>query len=128
MITYEADERQRILTVVMNGMISEADLDEAMTALQNEYPAVGVHAMGGERGGFRMLVDWEHLEGWEKGAKTVGTMLAKTIGDAVCKVAVVADAKWSEEQPHLADVAKQAKVRFFPPDKREDALIWLRAP
>jgi hypothetical protein len=128
MITYEADDRQRILTVVMTGMISEADLDAAMTALQNDCPAVGVHIIGGERGGFRMLVDWEHLDGWEKGAKTVGTMFAKWISDAVRKVAVIADAKWSEEQPRLADVAKHAKVGFFPPSQRQDALAWLRAP
>lgn len=128
MITYEADEKQRILTVVMTGMIREADLDQAMTALQNEYPAVGVHIVGGEHGGFRMLIDWEHLEGWEKGAKTVGTMFGKCIGDAIRKVAVIADARWSAEQPRLADVAKHAQIRFFLPAGREDALTWLHAP
>ncbi|MFO1153142.1 MAG: STAS/SEC14 domain-containing protein [Rhodospirillales bacterium] len=127
MITYQADEKQRILTIVVNGMITESDLDAAMSALQNEYPAVGVHLLGGERGGFRMLVDWEHLEGWEKGAKTAGTVFARCITDAVSKIAVIAAAKWSGEQERLADVAKNATVRFFLPSDRDDALSWLHA-
>ena len=55
----------------MKGMISEGDIDGAIEALQAEYPAVGVHMHGGgERGGFSMLVDWQDLKGWERGAKT----------------------------------------------------------
>jgi len=128
MITLKIDEVDRILTVEMQGLISEADLDRAIEALQSQYPAVGVHLLGGEGGGFSMCMDWEKLEGWEKGAKTVGMITAKAIGDAVRRVAVIADAKWSDEQPRVADAAKQAQVRFFPPEQREGALAWLRKP
>jgi hypothetical protein len=122
MITLKIDEVDRILTVEMEGLISEADLDGAIDALQSKYPAVGV------RGGFSMCIDWHKLEGWEKGAKTVGMITAKAIGDAVRRVAVIADAKWSDEQPRVADAAKQAQVRFFSPEQREGALAWLRKP
>ena len=125
MITYEADEKQRILTVVVKGMITESDLDAVMTGLQEQYPAIGVHIKGGEPGSYRVLLDWEHLEGWEKGTKTVGTMFSKCIGTAVRKCAVIAEGKWSGEQARLADVAKHATVRFFLPSEREDALDWL---
>ncbi|MFO1127695.1 MAG: STAS/SEC14 domain-containing protein [Rhodospirillales bacterium] len=124
MITHQADDRRRFLTVIVNGMISEADLDAAMAALEKENPAVNVHLVG-DAGSVRMLIDWEHLEGWEKGAKTAGTMFAKCIGDGARKIAVIADPKWSEEQPRLADAAKHATVRFFPPSERDDALRWL---
>jgi Protein of unknown function (DUF3478). len=127
MIKLKADDRQRILTIEVEGMISEADLDRAMEALQADYPAVGVHLRGGERG-FRMLIDWERLEGWEKGAKTVGTLLGRMVGDAARKVAVIADARWADEEERLADVAKQAAIRFFPPSEREQALSWVTAP
>ncbi|MGZ9021498.1 MAG: hypothetical protein ACXW3S_16445, partial [Rhodoplanes sp.] len=63
-------------------MITEADIDGAIDALQEQYPAVGVHLRGGERG-FNILADWQDLQGWEKGAKTLGTLTTKTIGGAV---------------------------------------------
>ena len=128
MIRFEVDEAERILTIVAEDMISEADIDGALDMLQSRYPDVGLHLRGGERGGFRVLFDWEKLAGWELGAKTIGTISGKFIADAVRKVAVVANAKWSDEQPRLADVANKAQVRFFAPDRREDALSWLRTP
>jgi hypothetical protein len=71
------------IAFLTKGMISEGDIDGAIDMLQKEYPAVGVHLRGGERGRFSMLVDWQGLEGWEKGAKTLGTLTTRTIGDAV---------------------------------------------
>lgn len=127
MIELKFDDENRILTIVMQGMISEADLDATMDALHARYPQVGVHVKGGDRGGYCALVDWETLEGWEKGAKTVGTMMSKLIGDAVRKLAVIADNQWSDEQPRLADIAKHAKVRFFAPGQRAEARAWLEA-
>ena len=127
MINLKVDDADRILIVEMKGMISEADIDAAIDALQTKYPAVGVHLRGGEGGGFNMLVDWQDLEGWEKGAKTLGTLTIKTIGDAVRKVAVIAGAQFADEQPRLADVHKQAVVRFFPPGQEDQAFAWLRS-
>jgi hypothetical protein len=126
MIKLTANDADRILNVEMKGMVSEADIDGAIEVLQAKYPAVGVHLRGGEHGGFSMLVDWQDLEGWEKGAKTLGVITTKTIGDAVRKVAVIAGPKFADEQPRLADIAPQAKVRFFPPGHGEEALAWLR--
>ena len=127
MINFKVNDADRILFIEMKGMISEADIDSAINALQAQYPAVGVHLRGGERGGFRILVDWQDLEGWEKGAKTLGTVTTKTIGDAVRRIAVIAGAQFSDDQPRLTDVAPHAAVRFFPPQRREDALAWLRS-
>jgi hypothetical protein len=127
MINLKVDDADRILIVEMKGMISEADIDAAIDAFQAQYPEVGVHLRGGQRGGFSMLVDWQDLEGWEKGAKTLGTLTTKTIGDAVRKIAVIAGAQFADEQPRLADIAKQAVVRFFAPGRGEDALKWLRS-
>jgi hypothetical protein len=126
MIKLEVNDADRILIVHMEGIISEADIDGAIDALQARYPAVGVHLRGGEHGGFSVLADWQDLEGWEKGAKTLGTLTTKTIGDAVRKIAVVAGPRFADEEPRLADVAKQAEVRVFPVGDREDALAWLR--
>ena len=125
MINLEINDADRILIVEMTGMISEADIDGAIDTLQARYPAVGVHLRGGERGGFSMLADWQDLEGWEMGAKTLGTVTARTFGDAVRRIAVVAGGQFAAEQPRLDDIARQAEVRFFPPGQREDAMAWL---
>lgn len=127
MITLKADERQRILTVEAAGMISEADLDAAIDSLEKDYPAVGVRLRGGERG-FKMLLDWERLDGWEKGAKTLGTVTSRLIADTARKVAVIADERWADERSRLVDLAKGAQVRFFSPTDREKALAWVAAP
>jgi hypothetical protein len=126
MIKVTADEATRILTVEAHGMVSEADIETALDNLQERFPQVGVRLSGGAKGGIRMFLDWEHLEGWEMGAKTSGTMAGKMMSDVVHRVAVVADAKWKDEQERLADVGKRANVRFFTLDQREKAMQWLR--
>jgi len=127
MIKLLADEPARILIVDMRGMVSEADIDGAIEAFQESYPQVGVRIRGGERGGFSILADWQQLEGWEKGAKTLGTLTMKMIGDAVRKIAVVADDRHADELPRLSDVAKNADVRLFSPYNRAAAIAWLES-
>ena len=127
MINLKVNEADRILFIEMKGMISEADIDGAIDALQAQYPAVGVHLREGGRGSFSVLSDWQDLEGWEKGAKTLGTVTTRTIGDTVRKIAVISGAQFGDEQSRLMDVAPRAAVRFFPPQRREDALAWLRS-
>jgi hypothetical protein len=126
MIKLKANDAERILIIEMSGMISETDIDGAIEALQAEYPAVGVHLRGGEGGAFSMLADWQDLEGWEKGAKTLGMVTSKTIGDAVRKIAVISGPQFADEEARLADIAPRASIRFFAPERRDDALAWLR--
>ena len=126
MIRFSVDKSDRILVVELSGIVSEGDIDGAIEELQLQYPGVGVHLRGGDAGGFKMLADWQNLEGWEKGARTLGTITLKTIGDAVRKVAVVADAEFKDEEARFADVAPTAVVRFFPSGQREAAQAWLR--
>lgn len=127
MINLEMHDAERILVMEMKGLLSEADIDQAIETLQARYPAVGVHLRGGERGGFSVLLDWRDLEGWEMGAKTLATITGRTIGDAVRKVAIVADPRHADEQQRVADIAPLAEVRLFPTTARDEAMAWLRA-
>lgn len=125
MITIKVDDASRILIIEMTGMIREADIDGAADTLQRDYPGVGVHVRGEGRP-FSILADWRALQGWEKGAKTLGTVLTRATGDAAKKVAVVSDDRFADEQPRLADAFPGATVRFFPPSQSEQAMAWLR--
>jgi hypothetical protein len=125
MIKLTPDEDERVLVVELHGTISEDDYDQAAEQLQKSYPQFGVRLRGGTRGGIGLLLDYGALEGWELGAKTLGTISGKMISDVVRRVAVVADDRWSDEEQRLADVAGKAEVRMFKPDERVQARAWL---
>ncbi len=124
MINLKVDEANRILIIKMAGIVSEDDIDRAIDTLQQHYPGVGIHIRG-EGGSVSILADWQELEGWERGAKTLGTVTNKTIGDLVSKVAVITDERFAEEKPRLMDVSAHATVRFFSSAQRDDAMAWL---
>jgi hypothetical protein len=106
-------------------VISEADINSAFADLESRYPQVSVRLRGGTVVPIGVFVDWEHLTGWGKGAKTLGTITGKTLGDVVHKVAIVADKKWRDELPRIADMGKQSEVRFFSVDNRDEAWRWI---
>lgn len=126
MLSLKVLEADRILVVEAAGMMSESDIDGAMDALQKEYPSVGVRIRGEATGGYSMLLDWQALEGWQTGAKTFGTISARTIGNAARKIAIVADEKFQDERERIEDAAPGAAVRFFATGRFDDALAWLR--
>jgi hypothetical protein len=114
-----------VLVVELHGMISEDDYDQAAEQLEKRYPQIGLRLRGGTGGGIGVLLDYGALEGWELGAKTLGTISGKMISDVVRRVAVVADDRWRDEEQRLADVADKAEVRMFKPGERAQARAWL---
>jgi hypothetical protein len=40
-------------------------------------------------------------------------------------VAIVADEKWRDEVPRIADMGKQSEVRFFSVESRDEAWRWI---
>ena len=125
MIKLTANDADRVLVVELQGMVSEADYDRAMEQLEQKYPQFSVRVRGGTRGSIGVLLDYGALEGWEKGAKTLGTITGKMIGDVVRRIALVADDRWADEEQRLADVATRAEVKMFKPAERAQALAWL---
>ena len=125
MMTIKPDEANRVLVIETRGMVSEADIDKAFADLEERYPQVSVRLRGGTGVPIGVFVDWEHLTGWEKGVKTLGTITGKTLGDVVHKVAIVADEKWRDEVPRIADMGKQSEVRFFSVESRDEAWRWI---
>jgi hypothetical protein len=125
MMIIKPDEANRVLVIEAHGMISEADIDRAFAELEACYPEVSVRLRGGTGVPIGVFVDWEHLTGWQRGAKTLGTITGKTLGDVVHKVAIVADEKWRDEVPRIADMGKQSEVRFFHLQNRDQAWRWI---
>ncbi|MCU0839919.1 MAG: STAS/SEC14 domain-containing protein, partial [Rhodospirillales bacterium] len=112
MIEFETDEANRVLTITMTGMITVEAIDRALDRLEAQFPQVDVRIAGGEDGGVGVLLDYEHLQGWEQGAKVAGTITGKMLGDVVRRCAIIGEEKWRDEEERVADVSKRAKVRF----------------
>jgi hypothetical protein len=125
MIKLTPNDADRVLVIELHGMVSEDDYDQAMEQLDQKYPQFGVRFRGGTGGGIGVLLDYGALEGWEQGAKTLGTITGKMMSDVVRRVAVVADDRWRDEQQRIADIAARAEVMMFKPAERDQARAWL---
>lgn len=127
MIEVLQSEDKTIITLKMSGMISDADFDDTEEKLLEILgPEAEVRVRGANDGAYRVLLDWEALDGWEKGVKTLGTLTAMAFSDLIGRVAIVGDERWRDEVPRVEDACKRARVRFFPAAQREAALAWLR--
>ena len=110
--------KDRVIALKMTNMISAAEIDRCAEAIGP--------LLDDERRDF-ILLDWSELEGWEVGAKSVGTQFGMKSWASVVRIAIVAEPKWEDEQARIADVFRAATVRRFPPSQRDKAIAWLTA-
>lgn len=126
MIDIKADADARIITIAMKGVVTTEDQDRADAAGDDVFGPQNAVRLRSGSGGYRVLLDWEQLEGWERGAKSAGTLLGLSVRDLVGRVAIVAAEQWRDEEPRIVDVCNRADVRFFTPDRRAEAVGWLQ--
>ena len=127
MIEISRDPETGVVTSKLSGTVLQSEFDPAIEELAEVLgPGASVRVRGG--GGVRLgvVLDWRELEGWEKGAKSIGTMIAMSLRDVIGHVAIIGDPKWKDEQDRIADICKQAQVRFFESDRHDEALGWLQ--
>lgn len=110
--------KDRVIALRMANMISEAEIDRCADTIGP--------LLNDERRDF-LLLDWSELEGWEAGAKSVGTQFGMKSWASVVRIAILAEPKWEDEQARIADVFRAATVRRFPPSQRDKAMAWLTA-
>lgn len=107
-----------LIAIRMSGMISIADQEksfpQADTLFDQERPEC-------------VLLDWEHLDGWEKGARTLGTWFGMHHRATIAKVAIIGEDRWADDTLRITDVFRSAEVRRFPPAERDRAMHWLGA-
>lgn len=116
MIEVVSEEEGRRIVICMSGLITTADIDAAEENLAQSMAVVGTQ---------KVLLDWTRLEGWEKGAKAVGTWFGMRHWGSVTKVAIVAEGTWEDDTLRIADIYKAADVQRFEPAHRDEAITWL---
>ncbi len=125
MIKVEVDDR--IITIAVDGIISEDDWDVAILDLEEKLSGLpSVHLRSARFPKFHVLMDWEKLKRWEKGARTECTRFCMPIQDMVDRLAVVGDEFWLDESKRLIDIYKHAQVNFYTPIQRQHAVNWLK--
>jgi hypothetical protein len=68
----------------------------------------------------------EDFKGWELKALWEDFQYGLKINENVEYIAIVGDKKWMEWATKLGKTFAKGKVKFFEPDKSEDAWYWLR--
>ena len=106
------------ISIKASGVISESDYE----AILPEFDRRCEKALR-----FRLLLDWEHLEGWEEGA------VAVRFGQRIMhRLRCERLAILSDDPRQLDDIEnlrglllRSAKLRVFPPTERDTAWSWL---
>ena len=127
MIDVSIDNESRTVTLKLSGMVSEGDHDRANEVLEADAGRDYFVRVRGGVASVKFLLDWEDLEGWELGAKSMGSLFALSVRDAISRLAVIAEPKWHGEHDRLADICNRGEVRFFTPERRAEATAWLQS-
>lgn len=125
MIGVEVEGETMVIT--MSGMVSDADWDAAVSALEEKLGGQDlVRLTSAKTPKLHVLMDWERLEGWEKGARATCTWFCMGNQDMIDRLAIIGDARWRDETERLVDIYKKAQINFYLPAQREYAERWLK--
>jgi hypothetical protein len=113
------------IIITMSGVVSEADWNTAVSTIENKLgEQASVHLVQFAK--FHVLMDWEKLEGWEKGARSTCTWFCMGNQDMIARLAIIGNERWRDETERLVDIYKNAQINFYSPAQREHAVRWLK--
>lgn len=105
------------IAIKASGKISESDYEEMLPEFEQRIEKVLR---------FRLMLDWEHLEGWEEEAVTVA-FVQRIMHRLRCeRLAILSD-----DPQRLGDIKiirgllLRRELRVFPPHERDAAWSWL---
>lgn len=125
MISVEVKDETIVITMTEN--VSDADWDAAVLALDEKLGGqASVHFTTAKSPKLHVLMDWEKLEGWERGARSTCTWFCMGNQNMIDRLAVIADERWRDETDRLVDIYKKAQINFYLPAQREHAEKWLK--
>lgn len=115
------------IVITMTGNVSDADWDAAVLALEEKLGGqASIHFTSAKSPKLNVLMDWEKLEGWERGARSTCTWFCMGNQDMVDRLAVIGNEKWRDEIDRVVDIYKKAQINFYLPSQREVPEKWLR--
>jgi hypothetical protein len=106
-----------VVEIVVEGSISNKDLEEAINGLHSEFD---------RNGKTRVLEIIRHFTGMELAALWTDIRLGIPLAQKIERVAVVADQSWIR-QFALGQLFTKAELKVFPLDELAQARAWIAA-
>ena len=106
------------IAIKLSGLITEDDYRKVLPALENRIKGLLQ---------FRLLFDWEDLEGWEEEANATKFGIHFIHRWRCERFAIITDdpARAEDIQNLRGILPKNAELQVFPPSERSEAWSWL---
>jgi hypothetical protein len=110
-------ERDNVLRLDVDGTLLRRDLDACEQPVLDEVQ---------RSGGVRLLFVLRDFEGWDAHDDWRDLSFYVTYGDAIERIAIVADPRWRDLSLMFASAdLRKAPVEYFAPDAIAEAREWL---
>ena len=117
MTAHVAEEvRGNVLEVHLTGKLNRADYEKFRPQSEELIKQYGK---------IRILVAMRDFHGWDAGALWEDVKWDASHFNDVERLAVVGDSKWHQWMTAFCKPFTTAKIRYFAPDKMEEARAWL---
>ena len=107
----------RVFIVRLSGKLTREDYETFVPALERRIT---------QHGKIGMLVEMHDFHGWTAGALWEDVKFDVRHFADIDRLALVGDWKWEKGMAVFCKPFTRAEVRFFGPDKRAEALQWVR--
>ena len=115
MIEYRNNSTSNVVELIVEGQITEADLDQVITRMKLDIA---------KHGKLKLLEEIHSLEGIDPIALWKDAQFGLSHVDDFTHVAVVAEAEWVRTISAAADNILSAQVKAFEPSQWEAARTW----
>jgi hypothetical protein len=115
-LSYTKKPDTNVAEIVVDGKITDAEMDAAMTAMKADL----------DRGGkLKLLEDIRAFEGMEPAAFFKDPRFGLSMMKSVSHVALVTDAPWLKALAETFNFVSPAQIRVFERARLEEARAWL---
>lgn len=116
MLSYTKKPDTNVAEIVVDGKITDAEMDAAMTAMKADL----------DRGGkLKLLEDIRAFEGMEPAAFFKDPRFGLSMMKSVSHVALVTDAPWLKALAETFNFVSPAQIRVFERARLDEARAWL---
>ncbi|GJD57153.1 MULTISPECIES: STAS/SEC14 domain-containing protein [Methylobacterium] len=116
MLSYAKKPDSNVAEIVVDGKITDAEMDAAMTAMKADL----------DKGGkLKLLEDIRAFEGMEPAAFFKDPRFGLSMMKSVSHVALVTDAPWLKALAETFNFVSPAQIRVFERARIEEARSWL---
>ncbi|GJE30399.1 STAS/SEC14 domain-containing protein [Methylobacterium oxalidis] len=118
MLSYEKKPDSQIAEIVVDGKISDEEMNAVMTAMQADL----------DRGGkLKLLEDIRSFQGMEPAAFFKDPRFGLSMMKGVSHVALVTDATWLRALAETFSFVSPAQIKVFERNRMDEARSWLAA-